>query len=88
MRRLKGARERLGRWFSIPWYPLAIAGYPVLALLATNIGEVGLDAAVRPLLVSVLFGGLLFLLIWFFLRQAHKAAFLSACWLALFFSYG
>ncbi|MDQ2693450.1 MAG: hypothetical protein M3Y68_15540, partial [Chloroflexota bacterium] len=88
MRRLKGARERLGRWFSIPWYPLAIAAYPVLALLATNIGEVGLDAALRPLLISVLFGVMLFLLIWFFLRQTHKAAFLSACWLALFFSYG
>ena len=88
MRPLKAARERLGRWFLIPWYPVAISAYPVVALLATNIGEVGLDAAVRPLLVSVLFGALLFLFGWLFLRQAYKAAFLAACWLALFFSYG
>ncbi len=88
MRRLKAARHTLGRWFSIPWYPIAISAYPVLALLATNIGEVGPDAAIRPFLVSVLFGGLLFLLLWLFLRQAHKAAFLAACWLALFFSFG
>ena len=88
MRRLRAARERLGKWFAIPWYPIAISAYPVLALLDANIGEVGLDAVVRPLLVSVLFGGLCFLLSWLFLRQVHKAALLTAAWLALFFSYG
>jgi hypothetical protein len=81
-------REKLDRWFSVPWYPVAISAYPVLALLATNIGEVDADAGVRPLLVSILFGSSLFLVIWFFLRRVHKAAFLAALWLALFFSYG
>jgi hypothetical protein len=79
---------RLRRWFAVPWYPFAISAYPILALLAANTGQVGLDAAVRPLLVSILFAGLVFLVLWLCLRQAHRAAFLSALWLALFFSYG
>jgi len=56
--------------------------------MAANAGQVELDAAVRPLFVSILFGGLLFLITWLFFRQAHRAAFLTALWLALFFSYG
>jgi hypothetical protein len=79
---------RLSNWFAIPWYPFAISAYPVLKLLVANTGQVGLDAGVRPLVVSLLFAGLLFLVLWLFLRRGHKAAFLTALWLALFFSYG
>jgi len=78
----------LSKWFSIPWYPFAISAYPVLALLATNAGQVALDAGIRPLLVSIAFGGLVFLIVWLFFRRVHQAAFLTALWLALFFSYG
>ncbi|HEX6032853.1 MAG TPA: hypothetical protein VFY83_00415, partial [Anaerolineales bacterium] len=85
---LKFIWNRLGKWFAIPWYPFAIGAYPVLKLLAANLGEVGLDAGLRPLLVSVLFSGVLFLILRLFLRSGHKAAFLTALWLALFFSYG
>ena len=88
MSRFKMIWGKIGKWFGVPWYPFAISAYPVLKLLAANVGEVGLDAGVRPLLLSVLFGGVLFLLLWLFLRQVHKAAFLAALWLALFFSYG
>jgi hypothetical protein len=80
--------DRLSKWFAVPWYPFAISAYPVLKLLAENSGQVGLDAGIRPLLVSLLFAGLLFFLTWLFLRQVHKAAFLAALWLTLFFSYG
>ena len=79
---------KLNRWFAIPWYPLVLSAYPVLALLAANAGQVGLDAVLRPLGISVLFGGLLFCIFWLFLRRVHKAAFVTALWLALFFSYG
>ena len=88
MSRFKTFWDRLGKWFAIPWYPLALSAYPVLKLLAANTGQVGLDAGVRPLVISILFAGSLFFILWLFLRQAHKAAFLSALWLALFFSYG
>lgn len=88
MRHFKMIWNRIGNWFAIPWYPFAISAYPVLKLLAANIGEVGLDAGIRPLLISLLLGGVLFLILWLVFRRAHKAAFLTALWLALFFSYG
>jgi hypothetical protein len=88
VRYFKIIQEKLGKWFSVPWYPIVISTYPVLALLAANVGQVDLQAGVRPLLASMAFGGLLFLILWLFFRQVHKAAFLTALWLALFFSYG
>ena len=88
MNRLKVIRGNLNRWFSIPWYPLALSAYPVLALLAVNTGQVDLEAGIRPLLASILFGGLLFFLLWLIVRQVYRAAFLAALWVALFFSYG
>ncbi len=40
------------------------------------------------LLVSVLLGGLLFLLLRWILKDVYRAAFLTTLWIALFFSYG
>ena len=42
MSRFKTFWDRLGKWFAIPWYPLALSAYPVLKLLAANTGQVGL----------------------------------------------
>ncbi len=88
MKNSKRMTNTLGKWFSIPWYPLVFSAYPVLALLAENIGEVKLEAGWRPLLISVAFAGILFILLRLFLRDWHRAAFLSTLWLILFFSYG
>ncbi|RPI93671.1 MAG: hypothetical protein EHM40_09130, partial [Chloroflexi bacterium] len=84
----KVIRKKLGRWFSIPWYPFAISAYPVLALMATNVGQVDIEAGIRPLFFSVVLAGLLFFVLWLFFRRVYKAAFLATLWLALFFSYG
>lgn len=78
----------LGTWFSIPWYPVVLGAYPVLALLAFNAGQVEPAAGLRALLLSVLLAGTLFLVLWLILRQVHRAAFLAALWVLLFFSYG
>jgi len=75
-------------FFSKPWYPILISAYPVLALLSANAGQVPATTAIRPLLVSVALGGLLFLITWLFFRQAHKAALLTTLLLTLFFTYG
>ncbi len=75
-------------FFNTPWYPIAISAYPALALLNANAGEVQSNAVVRPLLVSILFGGILYFITWLYFRNIHKAAFLTALWLALFFSFG
>lgn len=88
MSRFRRIWQILSKWFAVPLYPLALSAYPVLALLAANTGQVGSDAAIRPLAISVLFGALLFFLLCLFLRRVHKAAFLTTLWLALFFSYG
>jgi hypothetical protein len=74
--------------FNFPWYPLALSAYPALALLNANTGEVQPSAVIRPLLTSVAFGGLLYLVLWLLVRQAYKAAFLTSLWLALFFTFG
>jgi hypothetical protein len=59
MNSLNGIKHRLGRWFSIPWYFLAFSAYPVLALLAYNVGQVKVGVVWRPLLASLLLAGLL-----------------------------
>ena len=74
--------------FSKPWYLFAISAYPVLALLAVNEGQVRPESGLRSILASILFGLLLYVLTWLFLRNVHKAALLVTIWLALFFSYG
>jgi len=75
-------------WFAKPWYPIAISAYPVLALLSANTGQVPPIVVVRPLFVSLIFGGLLFFIVWLFFREVHKAAFLTVFLLTLFFTYG
>jgi hypothetical protein len=69
-------------------YPLLLAVYPTLALLSFNIGEARPSAGVRPMLVSLAGALALWLLFRLLLRDAHRAAFLSAVWMILFFSYG
>lgn len=88
MGRFKVIWERPGKWFSVPWYPIALSTYPVLALLAENIGEVKPEAGWRPLLVCIALAVILFVLLKSIFRDWNRAAFLTALWLVLFFSYG
>jgi hypothetical protein len=83
-----GLNGIMRRWFAYPFYPFVFSAYPALALLSVNVGQVQLAAGLRPLLVSVAIGGLLFFIIWLIIRKIHKSAFLTSLWLALFFSYG
>ena len=78
----------LKKWLTLPWYPILFGAYPVLALLAANIGQVKLEAGWRALLLCVAFAGVLFILLRVFLRVWNHAAFLSTLWIALLFSYG
>ena len=81
-------KKKLVGVFNIPWYPVAIGAYPVLALLSANVGQIQLSAGMRSLLVSVAFGGTLYFVFWLFLRQVYKSAFLTGLSLALFFTFG
>ncbi len=88
MSHIKNIQNVFAKLFSIPWYPIAISAYPVLALLSANAGQIQPSAGIRALIVSILFGGLTFSLFWLIFRQIHRAAFLSALWLGLFFGFG
>ena len=88
MSKFSRVKTLVGRWFSVPWYPIVFGAYPVAALLAENIGQVKLEAGWRALLICVGFAGILFILFRLLLRTWHRAAFLSTLWMALFFSYG
>jgi len=86
--RFKVVWKKVVKWFSVPWYPIAISVYPVLALLASNAGQVKVEAGWRPLLVCVGFTLILFVLLRLLFRDWNRAAFLATLWMVLFFSYG
>lgn len=88
MSKTKKLKKTLRRWFSHPWYPFVFSVYPVLALLAFNVGQIKLEAGWRALVVCVLLSIALVFLLKLILRDRHRAAFLSMLWMALFFSYG
>ena len=72
----------------IPVHPFAFAIYPILTLLAFNISEVDFLSGIRPLLVSVLAGGILLLIFWGIFRDWKRAGLLCTIILILFYSYG
>ena len=70
------------------FHPFAFAAYPVIALLVANIKEVDLNVALRPLVLSLVLGGILFLLMRLLIKDNQKAALVTTLLLILFFSYG
>ncbi len=71
-----------------PWYFVPFAAYPVLALLSYNISQVRFTAGIRPLVISVVVALLLFLLFRLVYRDWHRAAFATAAFTVLFYTYG
>ena len=71
-----------------PFHPLALAAYPVLSLLATNIEEVDWRVGLRPLLIALAGGALLFIILRLLLKDWSRAGLVSSYLLVLFFSYG
>ncbi len=71
-----------------PWYPFMFAAYPVLALLAYNLGQVKYTDGIRALIFSIVMALLLFLLLRFLYRSIHRAAFVTAGLALLFYTYG
>lgn len=69
-------------------HPLLFATYSSLALLANNLGQLGISAAVRGTAVSVALTGLILLVVWILVRDLHKAALLTSGAVLLVGSYG
>jgi hypothetical protein len=68
--------------------PIIFSSYPVIALLANNVGEVPLTQGLPPLFVSIIGAMVLFGLLLFIVRSGIKASLLSVMILIAFFSYG
>ena len=88
MAKFNNVKTFFSKLFGYPWYPLVISAYPALALLSANTGQVRLNAGVRPMIASVIFGGIVFFIVWLDFRKIHKAAFLTMLLMTLFFTYG
>lgn len=71
-----------------PVYLLLFAVYPVLALWAQNIQEVGFDQIIRVLAASVLLALLVWLAAWAIFRDVGKSGLIAVVALIIFFSYG
>lgn len=71
-----------------PFAPLALAIFPILAMLASNAKEVSLSVAIRPLLVSLLASIVLLAIARLLLKRWDKASLVVSFILVLFFSYG
>jgi hypothetical protein len=76
------------RFAGLRAYPFLMAAYPALAMMAANVDQVRIEAVLRPLLLSLLLGALLYGLLALFIRRPEPAALLTTWWLLLFFSYG
>jgi hypothetical protein len=73
---------------TVPFYPLLLAVYPILALLASNIDQVHAGAALRPALLSAASVLLLMGALRLRLRDWHRAAALAGLASLAFFTYG
>jgi len=70
------------------YYPLLLGVYPLVALLAGNIGQLRLADGLRAGLLSLAFSALLYAVFSRLLRNAARGALVTTLVLALFFSYG
>lgn len=69
-------------------HPFLFGIYPVVALLAHNIEEIQVTAALRSIIISILGTIALVFLYKLLLRDWHKTAVVSTLSIGLFFSYG
>jgi hypothetical protein len=73
---------------ALPIHPVLFAAYPVLALFETNLVELNPDSYVRPLLISIAFGLVVFALAGWINHNWRKGAVDASLFILLFFTYG
>ena len=78
----------MAKFNSTPFYPLLLAVYPALAMLAFNVSQTQLNVGLRPLLICLGGGMLIFAILRLLLHSWSRAALLTALVLAWVFIYG
>ena len=68
--------------------PFLLSIQPVLQLFVINLGELDFSEILRPLLLSLLFAGLVFGLTNLFLRHPQKASLVASLFIFFFFLFG
>ncbi len=81
-------KQRFLKFIKFPFYFALFSLYPVLALIAYNIGELRFRQGVRALAVSFLATLVLFLLFWLLFKSKQRAALEVSFLLLLFYGYG
>ncbi len=81
-------KRHLTHFFRHPWYPLAFAAYPPLALLLNNISEMRISGGLRSIAVCILLSAALTGLLRLLYRSWRRAAFASWAMFLLIFTYG
>jgi len=81
-------RKSFLKIINFPWYFVAFAAYPVLALLSSNLDVFGYTVVFRPLVISIYIAVILFLILTLIYRNWHKAAFAISALTILFYTYG
>jgi hypothetical protein len=69
-------------------HPFLLSAYPVLALMANNLGEIPLSSAMRSLAISISLGVLFLFISYLVLKDWLKAGLIASLAIILFFSYG
>ena len=72
----------------IPFYPIFISLFPILSLASYNIQEIFVSAMIRPLVASLLFGAMIYGLMYLLTKDIQRAALISFIILLFFFAYG
>ncbi|TET85521.1 MAG: hypothetical protein E3J37_01775, partial [Anaerolineales bacterium] len=78
----------MNRLTRLPLHPVLLTIYPILDLLATNMVEVEIQVAIRPLLISLASTVIVLLAVRLILKDWRKAALVATLLQILFFSYG
>ena len=78
----------MSKFNGIPFYPLLLAVYPVLAMLAFNDSQTQLGAGLRPLLICLGGAIIVFAILRLLLHSWSRAALLTGLLLAWVFVYG
>ncbi|MGD0004856.1 MAG: hypothetical protein ABSE06_11585 [Anaerolineaceae bacterium] len=78
----------MSKFKGVPFYPLLLAVYPVLAMLAFNDAQTQLDVGIRPLLICLGGAIIVFVVLRLLLHSWSRAALLTSLLLAWIFIYG
>ncbi len=72
----------------VPIHPALFALYPIVSLLATNAGQVGLAAGIRPATVALAAAAVVLASLTLIVRDLRRAAAITSLLLIAFFGYG